>query len=382
MSAPAVPVLHIAEDVSPAAGGVPAVVRQLSRHASLHGARIAVLHVRGDGSDLADCAAVTNAPAARFGRAWAYGPALRRALARALRDARAQSGVAHVHGVWSAPQLMACTAAARFGVPSVLTVHGMLEPWLWDRQGLAVRWKKRAYWALLGGRGLARATIVHAITPLERDHLAKVFPRNEIYHPERRGTGAPLRAGGNQPRAHRAVSRPARAEEGRRRPDQGFRRRGTPLRLGTAHCRTAVVAGLRRRAGPARREGRSAKPCRFLRPVHGEDKARLLARAWVLAAPSHSEVAGLVNLEAGARGLPSITTFETGLSDWNDGGGLLVHPANPTSPPRSKRPAAGPTASAGSGGTPARPRGAALQLGGRHATLAGPVRRTADQRLK
>ena len=42
--------------------------------------------------------------------------------------------------------------------------------------------------------------------------------------------------------------------------------------------------------------------------------------------PSHSEVVGLVNLEAADSFLPSITTYQTGLSDWTEGGGLLITP--------------------------------------------------------
>ena len=41
---------------------------------------------------------------------------------------------------------------------------------------------------------------------------------------------------------------------------------------------------------------------------------------------SHSEVVGLVNLEAADYFLPSITTPQTGLSDWSQGGGILSFP--------------------------------------------------------
>lgn len=61
-------------------------------------------------------------------------------------------------------------------------------------------------------------------------------------------------------------------------------------------------------------------------PLFGEEKRNLIDTAWVLAAPSHSEVVGLVNLEAAARCLPTITTHQTGLHDWEPGDGLLVEP--------------------------------------------------------
>jgi glycosyltransferase involved in cell wall biosynthesis len=61
-------------------------------------------------------------------------------------------------------------------------------------------------------------------------------------------------------------------------------------------------------------------------PLFGEEKRKLIDTAWVLATPSHSEVVGLVNLKAAARCLPTITTHQTGLHDWELGGGLLVEP--------------------------------------------------------
>jgi glycosyltransferase involved in cell wall biosynthesis len=47
----------------------------------------------------------------------------------------------------------------------------------------------------------------------------------------------------------------------------------------------------------------------------------------VMAVPSHSEVVGLVNLEAAAELLPTITTHQTGLFDWELGGGILIQPS-------------------------------------------------------
>ena len=44
-------------------------------------------------------------------------------------------------------------------------------------------------------------------------------------------------------------------------------------------------------------------------------------------APSHSEVVGMVNLEAAIFKTPVITTFQTGLkNEWSNNGGILVNP--------------------------------------------------------
>ena len=47
----------------------------------------------------------------------------------------------------------------------------------------------------------------------------------------------------------------------------------------------------------------------------------------MLAAPSYTEMMGLVNLEAAIYELPSITTYNTGLHDWEQGGGILSMPS-------------------------------------------------------
>ncbi|HHJ35207.1 MAG TPA: glycosyltransferase, partial [Gammaproteobacteria bacterium] len=64
----------------------------------------------------------------------------------------------------------------------------------------------------------------------------------------------------------------------------------------------------------------------FSGPVFNEEKLHLLRQAWILVAPSYSEVIGMVNLESALCNTPSITTFETGLLNWESGGGILVHP--------------------------------------------------------
>ena len=65
----------------------------------------------------------------------------------------------------------------------------------------------------------------------------------------------------------------------------------------------------------------------FAGPVFDDKKNDLLKSSWVLAAPSYTEMMGLVNLEAAIYELPSITTYNTGLHDWEQGGGILSMPS-------------------------------------------------------
>ena len=65
----------------------------------------------------------------------------------------------------------------------------------------------------------------------------------------------------------------------------------------------------------------------FLGMVKGDEKKRLYKESLVFVAPSHSEVVGMVNLEAASMATPVITTFQTGLKrGWANNGGILINP--------------------------------------------------------
>jgi glycosyltransferase involved in cell wall biosynthesis len=315
-------VVHVTEDMAPLAGGVPAVVRQLSRRLAAGGARVGVVHASGDARDLQPQVQTLACPPQGLRRAWSHGPG----LAATLRAAMADGPIVHVHGVWAAPQFYAARAAQALGLPFVFTAHGMLVPWLWTQQGWRVRAKKALYWRALAQPALQHATVVHAITALERDHVFRQLPNTRIeVIPNAIEVGtAPV---GTDDRERTILFL------GRIEPVKGVDilvRAFAEAQL--SRDWTLVVAGppwsepylaeLRRIAAELGLQDR----VRFPGPVFGDAKRRLLETAWVIAAPSHSEVVGLVNLEAGERELPSITTHQTGLADWEEGGGILVQP--------------------------------------------------------
>ena len=326
-SDPPVPVLHVTEDMAAASGGVPAVVRQLASRWALTGQATTVLHAKGDASDLLGGVRVIRERPEGPGRIWSYSRGLRSATRTLMLDSRRDGGVVHVHGLWTAPPTLATQSAAAHKVPLIFSAHGMLVPWLWNRQGLAVRLKKTLFWHLLAAPGLRRSAVVHAITPMERDELRLLLPDSRIEVIPNAIEMSP------------DTAPPASRDRvvmflGRIEPKKGVDiliRAFAQARLG-GDWRLDIV-------GPSWSDSYLAtlkllvtelgieRQTRFLGPVFGQQKEALLTRAWVLAAPSHSEVVGLVNLEAASRYLPSITTHQTGLSDWAEGGGLLVQPA-------------------------------------------------------
>ena len=302
-------------------------MRQLSERLSRKGIPVQIAHATGDPGELAAGMAVFSYPPTGLGRIWSWGNGLRDGVARLANTSNGDTPLFHVHGAWSAPQYFAARAAHQADVPFVFTAHGMLEPWLWDQQGWKIRAKKQAYWSALAYPALSKASVIHAITPLEKTHLERLFPNSRI---EVIPNAIDVAALADCPRVERSK---------------------TILFLGRIEPKKGVDVLLRAFArakigkdwsvdvvGPAWSQaylselkaivdecGLGAR-VRFHGPLFGEEKRKLIESAWVLAAPSHSEVVGLVNLEAAAQCLPSITTHQTGLSDWELGGGMLVEP--------------------------------------------------------
>ena len=66
----------------------------------------------------------------RLGRSWRHVPGGYSSVFQAVK----QADVIHLHGIWMWVQWAAARAAYQQGKPFVLSVHGMLEPWIWHRQ--------------------------------------------------------------------------------------------------------------------------------------------------------------------------------------------------------------------------------------------------------
>jgi len=319
-------VVHIAEDVARIAGGVPAVVRQLSDRLSLKGVPVQIAHATGDPGELPSGVEVFTYSPPKLGRPWSWGHGLGEGLAR-LALANGDAPVFHVHGAWSAPQYFAARVGHQLGVPFVFTAHGMLEPWLWDEQGWKVRVKKRVYWSALAYPAFRKASVIHAITPLEQKHLAQLFPGSRIEVIPNAIDVSETDVLPHGERSKRILFM------GRIDPKKGvdiLLRAFASAKIGKEWSIDVVgpvwsqtyFSGLKAIVD----ECGLGERVRFRGPLFGEEKRKLIDTAWVLAVPSFSEAIGLVNLEAGARCLPTITTHQTGLYDWEQGGGLLVDP--------------------------------------------------------
>ena len=235
-----------------------------------------------------------------------FGARLRGPLTRAL----ARADVSHIHGVWNVPEWRACHLARAAAVPYVISPRGMLQPEAM-RRGRA---RKSLAWAVLDGRNVRGAALVHATSEQEAAALRTL------------DLGAPI-----------AVVPNGVDLAGARCSNRGFRARlNIPtdafivLFLGRMHrikrldlladayaaARQAhpslhlVLAGpdeddllpdlLRRLAGTGQ--------VHAIGPVHGADKWALVKDADVMVQCSDSESFGLSVVEALASGVPVIAT--------------------------------------------------------------------------
>jgi len=319
--------VHVAADIAPVSGGVPAVVRRLSEKLAACGIPVQIAFATGDPGPLHPGIELCKFPASGAAAAWAWGPGLRSGLAGLAARSDNCRPVFHIHGVWAAPQYFAAGYAHSAGVPFIVTAHGMLEPWLLNEQGFRISIKKRLYWKIFACRALSRANVVHAITPQDREHLSRLFPHNRIeIIPNAVDTDEYIESPGAE--RSRKILFLGRIEP----------KKGVDLLL-TAFAQARISAEWSVDvAGPVWSDSYMAglrslvvkfgieKRVRFRGPVFGAEKNSLMDQAWFMAVPSHSEVIGLVNLEAAARRLPTITTHETGLHDWESGGGVLIRP--------------------------------------------------------
>jgi len=321
-----VKVVFVAEDVSVISGGAPAVVRQLSGKLVACGVQVHVLYSKGDATVLPAGVHAYSFPPSHAGRLWGWGRGLRVAVNHLSIIDDTLLPLFHLHGVWSAPQYFAAVSSRANRTPFIVSTHGMLEPWLWNKQGWRVMAKKRVYWTSLAYPALRHAKAIHAITPMERDNLAKLFPRNRI-EVIPNAIDIPDAALSADVIWEKKILYLGRIEP----------KKGVDILLNAFIAAridkewTLEIAGpfwsevFRRKLDNIVQQSGIGHRIRFLGPVSGETKQRLIDTAWVMAVPSHSEVVGLVNLEAAVSGLPTITTHQTGLFDWESGGGILIN---------------------------------------------------------
>jgi glycosyltransferase involved in cell wall biosynthesis len=246
-------------------------------------------------------------------------PALKRlcwspALERRVRESIAEFDVLHTHAVFLLPMRAAARAAARAGVPYVITPRGMLIRDVLQRKS---RWVKAAWINLVERTTLAQAAAVHATAEVEHTELQALglpFRRvvcipNGVEWP---AAHAPLEQG---PFAHlpeRYVLFLSRISW-----KKGLDRLVTAWQW--VPDMPLVIAGnddenYRPRLEELAKSLGLADRVLFVGPASDAHKWALYQRAQLFVLPSYSENFGNVVAEAMAMGCPSLVTAEVGIA--------------------------------------------------------------------
>lgn len=216
----------------------------------------------------------------------------------------------HLHGIWMYPSRAGMLWAKRTGRPYVISPHGMLDRWIVARgrskKAIARIGYERANWRT--------ASLLHGLTDREAQDIARESGRTDSVVIANAGPSS-----GPAPQSLRA---PRFVYLGRIHPKKNLEALVAAWKLLAGRMAEAsaelIIAGWGEDEHVAQLKAALAdapSSIRFVGPLYGEDKAKLLAEARFLILPSHSEGLPMVILEAWAAGTPTLMTSECNLPE-------------------------------------------------------------------
>ena len=321
-------IFHITETHELADGGLTTAVNSMLKLMAREG-HVAGIFATGRKTLVPENIVRYGKPPPSIGKSWQWSPRLRDDLRGAILEF--QPDIIHTHGCWMAPQFFGLKRANRLGIPTIASYHNFLDPWLLDQQGPLVQAKKQIYWQFVARKVFSKVNIHHAITKKEFATLRKYLPHGQI-------TTIPIPIEDIESCNIRGKMLREDAEDcfvflGRvarvKALDQliaGFARAGIASRWKLIIAGPVEDQEYSAELDAIARQMGVAEAVSFIGPVMPENKWSIINRAWAICLPSHTEVNGLVNLEAAICGVPTITTPGTGLIDWESHGGLLAEP--------------------------------------------------------
>lgn len=326
--------------LSPEGAGISEAVPKLASEAVRLGHQATIATVARSSEPLSKSAEKAEAAGVRIVRfvpsfpAAAYASWEMVAGVKPLRRFVAEADVVHVHSNWTFPVWWSCSVALRQGKPLVMSPRGCLDPVRLAHSA----WKKRVV-APLDRRCLRKAAAIHATSNAEREWI-----RAFLGHRARQPRIEVIPNGVELPPIATTASTSAKAED----------RVRTVLALGRLHplkgldlllqawsrlsAERQLHGGWRLViAGPDEQRTRirleelaqslGLRDVEFLGPAYGDDKARLLRQADLVAVPSRSESFGNTVAEALAMEIPVITTTATPWAEIDGLCGWCVAPA-------------------------------------------------------
>ena len=160
-------ILHITEDNSTRNYGVTAVVNDLNQHLKNKNINSKIISpiINEDDKETLYVKPTFSKPI------WRHSLELKDYLKK-----NSLNHILHIHGIWMYPQYITSKIAYNTNTTYILTPHGMLEPWLWNKGSF----QKKIYFNLMIKKNFLHANILHAITPNEKENLYKLFKHKNI----------------------------------------------------------------------------------------------------------------------------------------------------------------------------------------------------------
>lgn len=318
-------ILHVTESHTKADGGVTTVVNDLTKHLTQESLYNMVMAATDKEEPVPEGVGFIHMGINCNSLSALWSSSLKRDVKKIIQENNIN--VVHIHCVWMPLQIIAARVANEINTPFIITSHGMLEPWLWKGKGLLGYLKKKLYFHLITYPAFQKAAYIHAITPDEGKSLKQLFPKNhQVVIP-------------NAIDLYQAESKQEKRLEkiiffiGRLNPVKGvdillqaFAESSLPNEWKLIIAGPAEVPEYKQELEAYIKEHSLENRVELIGAVYGENKENWYGKAWVTVVPSYSEVVGMVNLEAAMFECPTITTRETGLFNWEDGGGLLISP--------------------------------------------------------
>ena len=310
-------ILHLATWIGRRSGGIGPVVCGLAQ--GLHSLKYDVAIWTLDSveaiaeavraNDLEGC--IVRCPSlgpSRFG----YSPVAERMVSN---TAGRQIDILHQHSIWTANTRVANRWRWLYQRPTVVSLHGTLEPYALSRS----RWKKRLATSLYEGENLQRASCLHALSMTEAKDIQDYGLRNPIAVIPNGVPEAWLHSSGD---AHRFRTQHS-ISDGKRILlflSRLHPKKGLPLlfeAISSAQSQLKdwhlVIAGPDERGHRAELRSLSCRlgiqhMLQFVGPLFGQNKRDAFAAADVFVLPTRSEGSPVAVLESLAAGVPTLTT--------------------------------------------------------------------------
>lgn len=168
-------VIHAYSSISSAHGGIVAALAALLPSLEARGVECDLVALEPRGETRAQ--SPLDSPRLHLARgrgpgAIGFAPELGGLLDQLARDAHA----IHSHGLWLYLDGAAAGVARRQKLPHIISVHGMMEPYAWNRS----RPKKAVAGALFQSRALRDARVLHALVPGEVENIRQLGFSNAV----------------------------------------------------------------------------------------------------------------------------------------------------------------------------------------------------------